>query len=352
MKERLKTLFVTAGLTRAEYFQMMDDNIDEDAHTVRISCLGYITYFSVLAVVWGFHDDGFGFVLHDIALILSYLALFLFHKPKKGLHNTIAFETIVGLGIIYGLFAAYYSHLNGENSFALVGCMMIIILTCPFRPIMGSITLLTGVTLFVLEIVITKPDMSVWPDLVNTISFGTVSCYIQSEVNAIRVRAYLAKKKYRDEAHMDSLTGTKNRMDFSLTLEQYQNEKTNLPTCIYIDVNGLHNLNNRCGHAAGDALIKTVAQKISDLFGVEHTYRIGGDEFVVITSISDEKHIKDKLETMRSDLDKQNYSVSVGYVLPGNADSIEKLIQDAETAMYADKSDYYRRNHIERRTQR
>lgn len=350
MKERLKTLLVTGGLTHAEHLQMMDDNLEEDARSVRISCLAYSTYFSVLAIVWGMRF-GISFVLHDVGLILCLLALFAFHRPKKGRDNIVGFELLVAFGIMYGLLTEYYLHAVGESSFALVGCMMIIILTCPFRPIMGTISVLIGVILYVLEIVITNPPGSMSSDLVNTISFGTAACFIQSEVNGIRVRAYLASKQNKIQAHMDSLTGLNNRMDFSLKIGEYSENGKELPTCIYVDVNGLHDLNNRLGHEAGDKMLKFVGGRLCTIFGKESTYRVGGDEFVILTAVTDEKYLVEKIEKLRADLAEENYSASVGYSLPsGREESIDKLIQTAETAMYADKSEYYRKNHIDRRT--
>ena len=43
-------------------------------------------------------------------------------------------------------------------------------------------------------------------------------------------------------------------------------------SCVYLDVNGLHELNNTRGHAAGDEMLKTVAAKVRDIFGEEYSY--------------------------------------------------------------------------------
>lgn len=56
-----------------------------------------------------------------------------------------------------------------------------------------------------------------------------------------------------------------------------------------IDLNGLKKVNDEYGHEAGDFLIQKVAKNISKVF-YGNIYRIGGDEFVVIST-----EIKEKL---------------------------------------------------------
>lgn len=352
MKEQLKSLMITGGITRNEYEQMMDDNLVADALTIRAVCLGFIIYFSLLAIVGGM-KYGMGFVYHDVGIVVGYLLIFFFHKAKRGANNVLAFEVIMGLCIIYGLVAAFYAQKFGESSFALVGCIMLIILTCPFRPVMGSVIVLSGVILYVLEGIIIRPAFSLTSDMVNTIAFGTATCFIQANINGIRIKAYRVNKQNRIQAHMDSLTGLNNRMDFSLRIGEYSAGDKPLPTCIYVDVNGLHELNNRLGHAAGDEMLMCVGNSLCTLFGKESTFRIGGDEFVILTALSDEKYLNEKIAVLRNELEEKNYYISVGYALPGNGEkAIDMLVQAAEMAMYADKAEYYRKNHIERRTTR
>ena len=51
---------------------------------------------------------------------------------------------------------------------------------------------------------------------------------------------------------------------------------------VYIDVVGLHEINNHLGHKAGDGMLCAVAGAMQRMFPLADTYRIGGDEFVVL----------------------------------------------------------------------
>ena len=104
-----------------------------------------------------------------------------------------------------------------------------------------------------------------------------------------RLKARLAEAEA--QADEDPLTGVKNRRAFIRELKRvaafalrYQ-----LPlSLVYFDVDSLKAVNDRFGHAAGDAALKSVAEQLSahvresDLVG-----RMGGDEFAVLLAQAD-----------------------------------------------------------------
>ena len=53
-------------------------------------------------------------------------------------------------------------------------------------------------------------------------------------------------------------------------------------TVMYIDLIGLHEINNHLGHARGDVVLCELADAARAYFGDDNIYRIGGDEFCVI----------------------------------------------------------------------
>lgn len=80
---------------------------------------------------------------------------------------------------------------------------------------------------------------------------------------------------------MDFLTNIKNRNAYQQCLAKFEPMAGELVCCIYIDVNGLHELDNCQRHSAGDEMLICVPNQLQEIFGTEHAYRIGGDEFVV-----------------------------------------------------------------------
>jgi diguanylate cyclase (GGDEF)-like protein len=83
------------------------------------------------------------------------------------------------------------------------------------------------------------------------------------------------------KAHQDYLTGFYNRCYLA---EQYEK---NMPCknvgVTVIDINNLKRMNDTHGHAAGDALILRVAGMIRAMYPNSTVFRMGGDEFVVVT---------------------------------------------------------------------
>lgn len=65
-------------------------------------------------------------------------------------------------------------------------------------------------------------------------------------------------------------------------LETYSSMCNQELSCVYVDVNGLHELNNTRGYAAGDKMLQFVGKTLQKEFGERNSFRIGGDEFVVL----------------------------------------------------------------------
>ena len=92
---------------------------------------------------------------------------------------------------------------------------------------------------------------------------------------------------YRQIEHLsmvDAMTGLRNRNCYEQALENYLHNPLSSLCCLYIDANGLHELNNTLGHAAGDAMLIAVGDAMRALFPPLNCYRIGGDEFAAFAT--------------------------------------------------------------------
>ncbi len=149
---------------------------------------------------------------------------------------------------------------------------------------------------------------------------------------------------------MDYLTSVKNRNSYESEIGTYATmECTNL-WCVFVDVNGLHEINNTKGHKEGDVMLCAVADAVKRVFGDKHTYRIGGDEFVAFATDSSQEEFLKKKKAIVAELAVKGYYVSVGFEgIDRNADGVfdvERVVADAETAMYKEKWKYYQENNI------
>ncbi len=93
-------------------------------------------------------------------------------------------------------------------------------------------------------------------------------------------------EKFSELARRDALTGLENKMAYYeaiAALEEQIHSRTAQFALIVIDLNFLKRINDEYGHIHGDAMIKKLAGLIRDFFRGCGAYRIGGDEFAVIT---------------------------------------------------------------------
>lgn len=83
-------------------------------------------------------------------------------------------------------------------------------------------------------------------------------------------------------AFVDSLTGLSNRAAFDAALSRVPNRGPGSWALLMIDLDNLKIVNDTFGHQAGDALLESVAHRISQAMMPDVTFRLGGDEFAVI----------------------------------------------------------------------
>lgn len=159
-------------------------------------------------------------------------------------------------------------------------------------------------------------------------------------------------EKLKIMANHDVLTKLKNRNSFHNDLETIEKMDTCSFACIYIDANGLHELNNHLGHLAGDQMLIAIADTLDKKFADDSLYRIGGDEFVILCCNKLEEDINAKLEEVREFLQQQHYEVSIGLSYQDNNYDLIKAVDEAEMKMRQDKEHYYRTNSKDRRTRR
>lgn len=139
-------------------------------------------------------------------------------------------------------------------------------------------------------------------------------------------------------ATTDLLTNLKNRNAYEQILAQYAKELPARLSCVYADANGLHELNNSQGHAAGDKMLQTVANVFTGYFGQENVYRIGGDEFLVFVEM-DLESVSEKTLEAKEKVKEAGYHVSVGTA--SGEDSAAAIVKAAEVRMYEDKKRFY-----------
>ena len=161
----------------------------------------------------------------------------------------------------------------------------------------------------------------------------------------------IREEKLQYYAGHDSLPGLPNRLlladRFEVALNTARRRRTTFG-CFYLDLDGFKPINDRFGHAAGDAVLRTISERILQVVRSEDAVsRIGGDEFFAIVSGMETegdywsmamRMVRAIAETIEFEGHSFNVGVSVGIALyPRHGESQEELMEASDAAMYRAK---------------
>ncbi len=161
----------------------------------------------------------------------------------------------------------------------------------------------------------------------------------------------LAEQKIAHLAHHDFLTDLPNRalflnsLEFSLSMARRNTYKV---AVLFLDLDGFKKINDTLGHDAGDLLLQEVSKRLKKAIRASDTVaRVGGDEFTFVLnnpgSEENVSQIANKIIATLSepfDLNGKTCHIggSVGIALyPDDAQSLEQLVTQADSAMYLAK---------------
>ena len=138
----------------------------------------------------------------------------------------------------------------------------------------------------------------------------------------------------------DQGTGLMNRVAYEKLLHGGERHTSVPAVCIYIDANGLHEINNKHGHGAGDKLLQSVAECLRAQFPDGGLYRIGGDEFVVFSK-ADAAVCEARMQAVSSALAAQAYRIAYGIAAQRASSGLGDLVREADENMLKNKRSYY-----------
>jgi len=169
-----------------------------------------------------------------------------------------------------------------------------------------------------------------------------------------QLRRARERHEWRARSSTDLLTGLPNRRAFVERLEQELHravrDRCSLAVA-FIDVDGFKLFNDQWGHAAGDRVLRLVAEGLTrTLRRCDVAARWGGDEFVAVLPGADHRAAEDALERVRDSVAARSREVlprtiqfSIGVrcleadAVVSDVHTATRLVNESDRAMYADK---------------
>lgn len=160
------------------------------------------------------------------------------------------------------------------------------------------------------------------------------------------------RERDRAKAHAerDGLTGVLNRggIEHRLDWALIERERERIPvSLLFIDLDNFKQVNDRHGHALGDACLRAVTRAVSEQFQYgDQLGRLGGEEFVLVLSgvelpaamrIAEQVGARIRRDCARVDGVEVGVTASIGAAQARDGDSVASLIARADQAMYVAK---------------
>lgn len=348
--QKLRRILLYAGASPEDYERIRPE-IGKNNRTRLHVFLGVTIFFLSVMVVITYAVPGLGFsfltylapLVLCAAILAADLCLGLRHP---GLSRALIYLFILLLDLLAITVGTFANPTQTAGTF--LAFLLVIPLLFVMRPAENTAFILLSDALFIMTAGLVKAPHLFYIDMINALVFGGISIIVSSFMMCITTENFVIKDAMTRLAQTDPLTGLGNRTAYEQALPGYPALCRQSLACVYVDANGLHELNNTRGHAAGDAMLVAVGAALRAGFGSGHTYRIGGDEYVAFAIDTTEKALGDSLAAFTDRITAQGYAVSVGYACcPVETLVLSDLIRSAEARMYADKQQYYA-NHPDR----
>ena len=346
VSERIKN-FALYGDTDKENYHIIRKKIEDSNRLTAIVFSAVATVLIFIMYLLSFSQAGFSsskpvYIFGIIfSMVLTGIAVL---SKKIPVLTYVSVYMAVAIFLVYGIAIATLTRPD-EQTVTFMVMLIFVPLIFVDRPARMAGSLVLFITVFLVMAHMTKTDPVLSVDVTDAVIFGLLSIVSETIVYRAKIRGYVLENRLHMMSETDQLTGLNNRNCYEWRIGAYPSMCRDSICCIYIDVNGLHELNNSKGHKAGDEMLCTIADIVRSQFGKSDTYRIGGDEYVAFSLDAPLEKTESLISEMRASIAEKGYHAAVGYEYCAAGDiDMNSLIVSAESKMYKDKSEYYSRN--------
>ena len=360
-QEEKKTDSSLDALVRAEKLQIL---FDQSYLAILISLVSCALLYAILLPVQN-KDILFIWVLIVVASAFVQFVLFLFYNRLKPQGKKVLawelphFITLLLSSLSWGIGALYIMPIDSQYHQLLVYFFLMGLSGSTISVYSANRTLtMVSITFLILPITLWFIAMG------NMLAVGTAIGALLFSVTAMRTGKILsltlnqsfklahelkiAKESAEAMAQIDELSGLNNRRAFyekgKMLVDYCLRNKEEL-SAIILDIDHFKKINDKHGHAAGDAAIKHLGQTLrktirkSDLCA-----RIGGEEFVILLKPSVLDEAAQLAEILRKLISKtpitfqgEEFFISASFGVAGGTSDLDSLLKRADSAMYQAK---------------
>ena len=346
-KRDFMTSILWGGLTKEEY-RVCISEIRKQNCTSLLTALMMMTIVFVVMMAYSLYPgaltvNDWSFCNGFAAALIAEHILYWFYFRTHPRWIMVLFYCVIATAYAFGI---YHANFLGSDSYCGTFCTMLVtipmlITDVPIRLIASAVsaeTVMAVIWSCRLNAGITPGDRNA---LVSSLVCVFISGYCAYSIQKTKHNAIYSNLLVEAQRDTDIMTGAYSRTAYIRDLEEMKN--TDIPAgVVFADVNGLKQANDLKGHKAGDELIKEAHALLTMFFGTEkdRIYRIGGDEFVIISHEEIESSFRNRFEMM-TQKDSFGELVSCGCVWIKEICQMEKGIRKAESLMYESKGRFY-----------
>lgn len=156
------------------------------------------------------------------------------------------------------------------------------------------------------------------------------------------IRSFSYNQMLYKLGNVDNLTNIYNRNKYNNDLSGFYKNSMDRVAVMFLDLDNLKSVNDSFGHSIGDKMLIATTKILKECFIGDNIYRVGGDEFIVISLNTTYEEFMNKVELMNSRFDNGRISRSYGVSYSNDNANVSTLVSSAENEMYV-----YKRKHHE-----
>lgn len=354
-KDYITRELLYSGMSEEDYKLIQNDIQEENRKSLlTFSAITVVFLLIMFCVSFVFEDVEDNRWVYWLVMIVTAIMFVVACLNKHGNYAVLLIDIyafvilLFSFGIVLGTVTR-----PDEQTVTFVALLLTVPLLFTDRPIRMIVCIFIAIISFAITAMFVKEDYVLVADIIDVTVFGTISAIVCTYMMSLKCQRFLYARKVSILSETDLLTGLCNRNSYQHRLDTYSSMRNQVLSCVYADVNGLHEMNNTKGHAAGDKMLQFVGKTLQEAFGDKNCFRIGGDEFIALVADEPEEVIQAKINRVQVLVDEESYHVSIGYSIGNTSETdISLLISTAEKCMYEAKKLFYQQRGVDRRARK